>query len=199
MLHPATVTLLCLGIVYWYFQAEGTKVCVRVKSTGGWDLARTPYPLLSQPGRRCVYVCAPGYVYVGDRMSPDLVLPHLEKSVTHMSQLLSSEGLQERKEIEGGWTPAGGVCGFQGHLFLSLAHPSRFWTQQLPVHALRPRHTLVLTWLLTTLLFPVCLCLSGLLLATLWGFSLASSKSAGLREMSWIHENQPHIGARCFR
>ena len=59
-------------------------------------------------------------------MSPDLVLPHLKKSVTHMSQLLSSEGPQVRKEIEGGWTPAGGFCGFQGHLFLSLAHPSGF-------------------------------------------------------------------------
>ncbi|MXQ78973.1 hypothetical protein E5288_WYG000384 [Bos mutus] len=37
----------------------------------------------------------------GQNMSPDLVLPHLKKSVTHMSQLLSSEGPQERKEIEG--------------------------------------------------------------------------------------------------
>ena len=69
MLHPATVTLLCLGIMYWYFQAEGTKVCVWVKATGGWDLARTPYPLLSQPGR-CVCVCSPGYVYAGDRTCP---------------------------------------------------------------------------------------------------------------------------------
>ena len=147
----------------------------------------------------CACVCTCVCLCRGQNMSPDLVLPQLEKSVTHMSQLLSSEGPQERKEIEGRWTPAGGFCGPQGHLFLSLAHPSGFWTHQLPVHALCPRHTLVLIWLLTTLLFPACLCLSGLLLATLWGFSLASSKSAGLREMSWIYENQPHIGARCLR
>lgn len=59
-------------------------------------------------------------------MFPNLVLPHLEKSVTHMSQLLSSEGPQARKEIEGRWTAAGGFCGFQGHLFLSLAQHSGF-------------------------------------------------------------------------
>lgn len=75
--------------------------------------------------------------------------------------------------------------------------PSWFLNPSVTCTCLAPRSSLALTRLLTTLLFPVCLCLSGLLLATLWASPWLPASLQGKGDVLDLLK-LAHIGARCF-